>query len=428
MLKRLGLLAICTAPLLAGVALQKDTLSAEDEYFASKPSDPVAKLMTNISTGKVKLTWDPRTGYLPSLLKELGIPASSQILVFSKTSLQTAYISPENPRAIYFNDHTYLGFINGAPYVELTSVDPKLGPVFYTFQNMKVARPAIARQTHNCTNCHSGSMTRGVPGVMARSVYAGYDGMPKLTNGTFLTTPKSPINERWGGWYVSGTHGKMRHMGNEPARGTDQDPKIDMEKGANVTDLSRYFEPDVVLTPHSDIVALMVAEQQMAIQNQITRVNFATKNALRDDVIYKPSELVDGKHSAGALSRIKNACEPLIQALLCSGEVALTSPIKGSTSFASDYAAAAPKDKKGRSLGQLNLQSRVLEYSCSPMIYSSAFDGLPVEAKTQIFKRLHEILDGKDTSKPFAHLTDQGRKAIAEILSETKPEFARSAN
>ena len=34
-----------------------------------------------------------------------------------------------------------------------------------------------------------------------------------------VTTDETPIEERWGGWYVTGRHGTLRHMGNEVVLG-----------------------------------------------------------------------------------------------------------------------------------------------------------------------------------------------------------------
>ncbi len=396
------------------------------EFSSAKVFDSVSTMMERIRAGSLTLAYEPNQGYLKAVLKELGISAESQILVFSKTSLQSNFISPTSPRALYFNDHAYVGWIPNAPYIELIGIDPVIGPVFFTLANRKSAMPVVVRQTLECFQCHYSPMTGQVPGLMARSVFAGPDGVPRFANGSFKTTATSPMKERWGGWYVTGKHGDQRHMGNEVARGDEQTSVIDTVKGANVTDLGRYFEVGHYVTPHSDIVALMVIEQQMTIQNLITKAGFLSQKAEKDAVdLLKygfPAEHVKEETH----ERIQHACEPLVQGLLCVDEPRLEAPIKGTSAFTANFSTSSPPDKGGKRLSELDLNTRLLRFPCSPMIYSSAFDHLPTQAKVQVLSRLREILDGKDQSKPFIHLSPGDRKSIKEILIDTKPEITPS--
>lgn len=417
------LLVICSLPLLAGWIVQTRAQSAEEQYFGAVPSDPVSALLNLVKSGKVKLKFEPKHGFLVSLLKELGISKTSQLLVFSKSSLQSAYISGSTPRAIYFDDQTYVGWIEGAPNIEIASVDPTHGPMFYLLPNTQPTLPPISRQVYECTQCHDSVMTNHVPGLMARSLYTNYDGTTRLASGSHLTTPRSPLAERWGGWYVTGSHGSQRHMGNETARGPDTASIINMDRGANVMDLSRYLDTSGLLTSTSDIVALMVAEHQMEVQNRLTSANYATRNALRDETIFTPELAGTGKHSSSTLGRIRGACEPLVEAILCSGEVPLTAPISGSAEYIADYTRRYPKVAHSRSLAQLDLQTRLFRFSCSPMIYSSSFHGLPKEAREQVYNRIREVLKGDSIKKPYSHLKPADREAIREILEATIPEF-----
>ncbi|HWD38629.1 MAG TPA: hypothetical protein VG944_07255 [Fimbriimonas sp.] len=419
-------LGFAISPLVFGGLVQDQDSAIQNEYLSAKPTDAVSKLVEQVRGGAVKLSYEPKQGYLRSVLKELGISPTSQILVFSKTSLQTAFISPLTPRAIYFNDHAYVGWIPGAPNIEIASVDPQVGPIFYTLHNVASTKPALQHQTLECLQCHDSPMTKQIPGVMARSVYAGADGQLRLAGGSYLTTAKSPMSERWGGWYVTGAHGEQRHMGNEVARGSDENPTIDEERGANVTDLKSYFDVDSYLSPHSDIVALMVAEQQMEIQNLITKAGFVTRSATKDSVNLLKYGFTADHVKEETDERIRHACEPLVEALLCSGEPPLTDPVKGTSGFTAYFSKSSRPDENGRRLSELDLKTRLLRYPCSPMIYSEAFDGLPPEAKEAVFKRLDDVLSGKDQSQPFASLTVDDRKAILEILRDTLPEFPKT--
>jgi hypothetical protein len=367
--------------------------------------------MQGVRSGAVKLIYEPKQGFLRSVLRELRISPASQILVFSKTSLQSSFISPNRPRAIYFNDRAYVGWIPGAPHLELIGIDPKAGPVFFTLDNRPTPKPTLDRQTLKCFQCHYLPITGNVPGLMARSVFAGPDGTPRLAGGSFATTAKSPMNERWGGWYVSGLHGSQRHMGNEVARGSEENPTIDTEKGANVTDLSRYFGVGEYLTRHSDIVALMVAEQQMEIQNLATKAGFETRRALKYADTIRGLKFEEAYVRQQTQERIEHACEPLVQALVGANEAKLTAPVKGSGKFSAEFSVSAPADKSGRRLSELDLTKRLLRYRCSPMIYSPAVSGLPNEARAQVYKRLRGVLSTEESGPTLA------------ILRDTLPEF-----
>src|SRR5262249_46659298 len=145
-------------------------------------------------------------GYLPSVLKEFKIPVSSQMLVFSKTSLQRDRISPRTPRAIYFDDDVYVGFCRLGEVMEVSVADTKLGTVFYTLRQQPPAKPQFTRHTENCLSCHA-SRHQGIPAHMVRSVFPDRDGNPILSGGSYRVDQTTPIKNRWGGWYVTGTHG-----------------------------------------------------------------------------------------------------------------------------------------------------------------------------------------------------------------------------
>lgn len=369
---------------------------------AAPPLDPIARLQKQIDTGQVQLAFDPRHGYLPAVLKALGVPPASQTLVFSKTSFQFKHISPKTPRALYFNDDAVVGWVPGGEVMEVAAVSPGQGTAFYLLPQQKTAKPRFVRQKDECLQCHQGSMTQGVPGFFMRSVYAGIDGRTDARAASFITTDRSDFEERWGGWYVTGTHGQMRHMGNVFATRPDAPDQIDRDAGANVSDLSRYLDTSQYLQKTSDIVALMVAEHQCETLNLIAR-------------------------AAQPLQPGDNAVEKLVQALLFSRETRLKDDVRGSAAFVTAFQARGLKDRKGRSLREFDLKTRLFRYPCSYLIYSRAFDALPPPVKQEVYRRLDEVLTGKDRSEPFTHLTDADRQAIREILMDTKPEFAAAA-
>ena len=426
----LSLLTLAAAILLPTLTLSLaqsgfDYEEAPIKYSASAPKDPIATLQKRIDSGEISLKWDEHTGYLVSLLQRLVISGSSQMLVFSKTSFQREWISPDRPRALYFNDQNYVGFVQGAPVLEITSVDPQLGSVFYILEQDKNRKPKFLRQTHECLQCHDSNMAGGVPGLVMRSVYTRRDGQPELRNGSFITSDQSPFQERWGGWYVTGTHGSMRHLGNIMVSGNDTNSSLDMERGANVTDLKKLVDTQPYINRNSDIVALMVSEHQIKLGNLITRANFQTRMALdyekrlKSELGYPTQTRLDS-----VSARIHSATESLVEGLLMCKEERLTAEIKGTSGYTENFASHGPRDTKGRSLRDFDLRSRLFMYPCSYMIYSEAFDGLPAESREYVYLRMYDVLSGKDTSEKFAHLSPEDRKTIFEVLKDTKPSFA----
>jgi len=414
-------------PVLGAVAaLSGDEFETEPiNYTKSAPQDRVTQLQGQIDRGQVTLKRSGLPGYLVSVLQQLQIPVSSQVLVFSKTSFQRDYISPRTPRALYFNDDTYVGWVQGGEVLEFSTADPQLGAVFYVLRQEPAAKPKFERQTYECLSCHSSTLTRGVPGHTVRSVFPGRDGQPALAAGTFVTSDESPMEERWGGWYVTGTHGQQRHMGNVTVKDAAQAETLDRSTGANATDLRRWFDASPYLTKHSDIVALMVLEHQTSVQNLITRANQETRKALHYEQALN-RELGRGPdfRSDSTLSRVRSVGDPLVRGLLFAKEAPLTAPVAGTSGFSREFAARGPWDKQRRSLRDFDLRTRLFKYPCSYLVYSKAFDGLPPLAKEYVYTRLGQVLRGEDTSAEFARLSPADRKAALEILMATKPDFA----
>ena len=390
-------------------------------YSKSAPTDPVAKLDPR------RLKHDDEHGYLKSFLEALEIPTSSQGLVFSKTSFQLRRISARSPRALYFNDDVYVGWVQGGDVIEISSVDPQLGAVFYTLSQKEVEKPRFVRQTDACLQCHdSRGLALGVPGHIIRSVYPSGDGTPILSLGTFRTNYKSPFAERWGGWYVTGEHGAMRHMGNVTYPEGGGDVERLMERGANVTDLAGRVDVEPYLSPGSDIVALMVLEHQAHLHNLFTRANHETRIAMvQCEDINKLTGAPPGTLTDGTRSRIRSNCEPVVEALFYGGEMPLTARVKGTSGFAESFAKRGPFDARGRSLRQFDLERRLFAYPCSYLVYSKTFAGLPPAALAYISGRMRDVLLGRDASPAFAHLTTADRTAILEILRDTLPAFTR---
>jgi hypothetical protein len=389
--------------------------------YSRPASDAITELNRRIASGEMRLAFDPDHGYLPAVLEALKVPIESQVLVFSKTSFQAPRITPRNPRSIFFNDRVTIGWVRTGDVVEATAVDPRQGVIFYTLDQEEVAKPRFERRDQ-CLQCHATGGTLGVPGLVVRSVYPEPSGMPLFHAGGFVTDHRSPLKDRWGGWFVTGTHGAQHHMGNAVVRDRDKPDQLDKDGTQNVTDLRNRFDTGAYLSPHSDLVALMTLEHQTHMTNLITRVGWETRMALHYQAgINKALGAPEGEISESTRRRIQSASDELVEYLLFAGEAPLEGPVKGTSGFARYFSAQGPRDGKGRGLRDFDLEKRMFRYPCSFLIYSDAFDALPEMARDRVYRRMWEVLSGKDQSKTFARLTAADRQNILDILRDTKP-------
>lgn len=413
-------LVVVTLLGLGAIAAADDFDRPPINYSTGKADNAVTRLQARLDRGEARLPFADEFGYLPAVLKELKVPTSSQMLVFSKTSLQRDRIAPRTPRAVYFSDDVYVGFCRLGEVMEVAVADPNLGNVFYTLPQEPADRPKFQRQTENCLSCHL-SRHQGVPALVVRSVYPDRDGNPILSGGSFRTDHSSPFKERWGGWYVTGTHGKQPHLGNLILSRRTVPDDLTNDDGVNVTSLKGRIDPGMYLTPHSDVVALMVLEHQTEMHNRIAVANYQTKLAHRDaDVLNELDNAPKGRLTEGTARRVDAAAEQLVKYLLFSDEARLTDPVRGTSAFVEEFEKRGPFDEQGRSLRQFDLQTRLFRYPCSHLIYSPAFDGLPPSVKERVYRRLWDVLTGKAAGKDYAHLSAADRQAIKEILIATR--------
>ena len=393
-------------------------------YSKAEVDDPIARLQERLEQGDVQLQHDDKHGYLLSVLAELDVPPESQMLVFSKTSLQARQITPSSPRALYFNDDIYVGYVRRGDVIELSAVDAQQGPIFYTLAQQESEQPRFVRDRGHCLSCHASARTRDVPGFLMRSVYTSASGLPYFGAGSYTSTHSSPLRERWGGWYVTGEHGAARHMGNVVAPNRDDPEQLDLEAGANVAGLEQYCQIEHYPTPHSDIVALMVLGHQGEMHNWITRANFSTRTALyqsraMNEALGRPLHQL----SESTERRLDSVAEKLVSYLLFVDEAKLQDPIRGTSDFAEKFAELGPFDRQGRTLRQFDLVERMFAYPLSYLIYSDSFNSLPEEALSRVYRRLWDVLTGRVKSREFAHLHPERRQAILEILRDTKEDL-----
>jgi hypothetical protein len=368
----------------------KDNIAVDNSsirYFQTSPADPVAKL---------KLDTAPDTlSFLDDLLRQVGIKLDSQMLVFSKTSFQASKISPDNPRAIYFNDDIAVGYVRGSDSLEVAALDPTLGPIFYALKVDKSEKPHLER-SEKCIQCHQGPNTFGVPGLYIGSVIPSPSGAPLRDDTAIVTDHRTEFKDRWGGWYVNARRGEQPDRANAVAMNPADPSELVRESQQNLTTLIGKFKPAGYLAATSDIVALMTFEHQTQMVNYFTRVGWQARLGQRPDV------------------------DELVAYMLFAKEAPLTEPLEGVSTFTKTFPERGPRDHQGRSLRDFDLQTRLFKYSLSYMIYSASFDALPGSVRDAVYSRLYEVLTGKDQSAQYSYLSASDRRAIIEILRDTK--------
>ncbi|MDA0813163.1 MAG: hypothetical protein O3C21_12355 [Verrucomicrobia bacterium] len=415
---------VATAGITVGIGMagEEDYELEPILYSDSTPTDRVAQMVADYESGALSFGNGGDKAFLEKVLEHLKVPIASQVLVFSRTSLQNDRIHPETPRAIYFSDDCYVGWVQGGD-IEIVAVDRKLGPVFYRMGLPRAGHlePQLYRD-RDCMNCHGGSNTGGVPGMTVRSVYTDSRGFPILGAGTFRTDHTSPISERWGGWYVTGSHAGLRHMGNQIFQETEPGSvALAADYGVNLKNLDSIIDTSKYLAPTSDIVALMVLEHQITVHNAITRAHFHTERWIHQNaVMAKHFGNPEGTLSDSTRRLVKNEAARLLQALLFVEEMPLEDwGVEGNREFQEQFLRSAKTTSSGQSLREFHLMSRLFKNRLSYMIYSPAFDHLPDPFKAVFFPLLWETLQGRGSKELFQHIPESERLRIKAILRES---------
>ena len=358
------------------------------------PSNIIEALQARLDKGETKLAFaEDGKGYLKSLLAALDVPEESQVLAFTRSSLQFDKISPKTPRAIYFREDVAVAAVHQGKLLELIVNDKRGGLAFYTIDAAKADKPQLVEEGNQCAVCH-GMVNRYAPGWIVANISAATDGTPVFPDPARpfdITEQSTPFELRWGGWYVTGTHGGMQHRGNVAAIDPNRPYDLSATDGLNITDLSDKFDTGQVLKPTSDIVALMVLEHQTGFANRVATIN--------------------ARFRAGNVPDTGEITDELVTYMTFADEAPLPSPVKGNSGFSTVFAKRGFRDAQGRSLRDFDLQTRLFRYPLSYMVYSTSFESLVPAAKARVWQRLHEVLSS----------SERGRASIA-ILAATKPD------
>lgn len=373
------------------------------EYGTGVLSDPVSLMNQRLKAKTQQLAFDSEWGYLRNVLKSLNISESSQLMVFSKTALNPRLIKPTNPRVVYFNDDVYVGWVPGARAMELASVDPLRGSIFYELEAKAATQPQFVR-SEQCLSCHGGDSSLRIPGLLVRSFITDQHGRP--ISGYSQISHDKPLAKRWGGWYVTGTHGDMVHLGNLFGKEVIEASKDNPAFRSNLEFVDAFVDTSKYLSPHSDLVVHLILDHQVHGHNLITRVSMEQQLGLKSDVE-----------------------DRLLRYLLFLDEAELAGPLKGTTDYQKWFEKQGKRDAQGRSLKDFDLQTRLFRHRLSYLIYTDSFNKMPAAARLRILREIYAFLNASDaelirawdvvpTDFPLLE-----RRAIQQIVAETLPDL-----
>jgi len=408
---RLPLLILCLAAAVARAAGSTEIPFDQPphDYWKRPLTDRFTRLKAEVESGQLSLEANGEKAFLLGLLKALDIPASSQMLVFSTTSLQLRLISPANPRALFFNDDVYVGYIPGGR-IEIVSIDPDLGGIYYIFDIPRGAQPPQFERSNRCMNCHASEDTGGVPGLVVKSVMPGPHGGSLDAYRRGLSGHGVPFKDRFGGWYVTGYRGAAEHLGNFIGRLSPEGlTKIPIVPG-QLFDFARYPMAS------SDILPQLVHEHQAGFVNRAVEATYRARELSEKGV----PTTANGAGSA----ELDGIARSLTRYILFADETPLPpGGIEGDPAFKADFLRARRAAANGASLKDFDLKTRLFRNRCSYMIYSAAFRGLPPAIKQRVYRRLGEALNVSAPDAEYAFLPPAEKQTIRSILRSTLPDL-----
>jgi hypothetical protein len=406
--RRVMFIGLVSATSAFGQASFQDIDEPPHNYRQRIPQDRFTGLKAALESGEIPLERGNEKAFVESLLKALGIPPTSQMLVFSTTSLQLSLISPSNPRALYFNEDVYVGYVPRGR-IEIVSLDPELGGVFYICDIPNETRPFRAERSERCMNCHASDETRYVPGLVIKSVIPGPGGGSLTAYRLGETGHEVPFDQRFGGWHVTGRHGITNHWGNLTGRlAAGELTTISNLPGARFS-----FEKYPVAT--SDILPQLLHEHQAGFVNRVVEASYRARTALHAS---------NGNLTPAQAAELDEQARIVTRYLLFADEAPLPpGGVEGDPAYKADFLRTRRATPDGMSLKDFDLQTRLFKHRCSYMIYSPIFTGLPAAMKERIYRQVAAALSSTKTDKEYDYLPKGEKEAIRRILSATLAGF-----
>lgn len=409
--RRARILVVALAAAVAELSFAADTpaptyrdIDGPPHFYGTRtPRDRFTRAMETIEKDP-RLDRSSELAFLTSFLKILEVPVSSQMLVFSHTSLQLRFISTSNPRAVYFNEDVYIGYIPGGR-IEVVALDPELGGIFYIFDIPREQAAIRYERSNRCMNCHVTDDTGYLPGLVVKSVVPAPTGGSLEAFRLLQSGHGIPFSERFGGWHVTGENGITNHWGNVIGRYV----RGEIQRIPNPPGERFSFAKYPVAT--SDILAHLLHEHQVGFVNRVVEASYRARTA---------EFISNGRLSPAQSAELDEQARIVVRYLLFADEVPLPAGgVKADTTYRAEFLRNRRATADGLSLKDLELNTRLFQHRCSYMIYSPVFEGLPAVIKSRVYGQLKAALAEGRSSPEFAYLPASERKAIRHILQAT---------
>lgn len=411
---RHGWLITMVGLMLAGTVFAQSTYQDFDQpphnYWQRPLKDRFTRLKARLASGEIPLDRSSEKAFLASLLKALDISPHSQMLVFSTTSLQLSLIKPSNPRALYFNEDVYVGFIPGGR-IEVLSLDPDLGGIYYIFNIPRGLESLNVERATRCMNCHAGDDTHRVPGLVIKSVIPGPGGGSLTAYRIGQTGHQIPFSERFGGWYVTGRSSITNHWGNLTGRLSSEGLTTYPLPPGERFDFAKY------VVPTSDILPQLLHEHQAGFVNRVMEGTYRARSALAEG---------KGKLNTSAAAELDRQAATIVRYALFADEAPLPQGgVEGDALFKRDFLGKR-QAVQGKSLKDFELKTRLFQYRCSYMVYSPVFQGMPEVLKMRVYQRMERALSEEQPDKDYAYLPKAEKRVIRQILKGTLRDWPAS--
>jgi len=381
-------------------------------YWQRPLKDRFSLLKQDLEAGRLPLDRSSEKAFLLSLLQVLQIPVTSQMLLFSTTSLQLSLINPGNPRALYFSDDVYLGYIPGGK-IEIISLDPELGGIFYIFDIPRGEQRINVERATRCMNCHVADETQHVPGLVLKSVVPGQRGGSLTAYRIGQSGHQIPLSERFGGWYLTGADGFTNHWGNVIGKLSPQGLSTQKIEAGKRFSYVRYP------VAASDILPQLLHEHQAGFVNRVLEAGYRART-----VLFLSQ---GGKLNQKQAAELDAQAETVVKYLLFADEAPLPDGgVTGLPEFKQEFANQARKTAAGVSLRDFELETRLFKYRCSYMVYSAVFQGLLPEMKQRIYQRLDKALNVRTPDKAYAYLPEAEKQMIRQVLRQTLTDLPKN--
>jgi len=391
-------------------------------YYERTAEDGMSRLIASWREGKHDFGSETGLVALQKLLTDLDVPVSSQVIVFSKTSLQRDLVSPENPRAMYFNEDIHVAWMPGGK-IEVNSFDAGTGGMFYFEVQPKNPGDRVGfEQPRSCFGCHGGSATNFLPGPLARSNFTDATGRRLRGVRSHNRIGHSiPFAERWGGYFVTNAPPTLEHMGNSFAVRAGREISIPESGKRSTTDLSEFFDVEKLLRPDSNILPLMLFDHQIELHNLLVEALYRHRTEEYN------AEQNGGVPRKDLAKKTDSHFDKLVRYFLFADEPSLAGhEFDPAPDFVSDFHRNQRTDSAGQSLKDLDLKTRIFKNRCSYMIYSRSFEEAPQSMKDRVYDRLWDILSPEEAPDEYAYLDSDERRRILDILKATKSDLPES--